>query len=691
MRRHPGSPPLPPLALLLPVLLLPGCLDALGEREIVTEHSSLVKDELRGDRLEDKHPVYDPELQVVDEIRGSRVTLNKSAALLQLDIGPMQSAAERRLGEELFPSYAAAAAALDGETLIPSLEVVHGKLKVFDDAFYGATEKALQLGLAEVWAGKVTLYRDLLEAVRADLATTAPAHRPFLEEAVVRLASGLTLAGEEIPLDATLAGQVEQEVARFLDDELLSRPVGFYAEDETLAQVFRQDRYHQQWAGGPPRSLYARGPSFGALLVLAHYLGSDPARHAQYLAVERIYEGLTNPYAAYSVADLLPQAATLAGLDDPDAAWAEFQETHPPIYELAGAPYSPVALIPSSASQETRLFNRLFPEGVPEGVSLMDALIREILAGEVDLAPLPGSGWYDYQVYALETLLLPEKGPESNKLLLSKAYKEKLIESFKTMLTQTRETHVKQLNIGGEARSADMTPEPLEVHPVLHAEPFPTYYLRQARAYRFVAGFVTATLGPEFLAATPVELPSRGSLPLDEALAATTRLCYGLYLLTAGDVGLATDLLPEELAEFPAAASLAEARAWLAGLPADLAPPWPETGRPGFSRDPDLAVDPRVIVPVQLDPEGFSVCWAVIGVRALKIRAEFVPGHEPEVVDCEGCEVEGFVPTEPYLFVGKQVEVRIRTAAAAMTRAEFRALCDAHRTTAAIVEALESR
>lgn len=54
----------------------------------------------------------------------------------------------------------------------------------------------------------------------------------------------------------------------------------------------------------------------------------------------------------------------------------------------------------------------------------------------MDLTPDPEtSGWYDYQLYDLETLLLPNRGTESDHLLLTKAYKEKLIETFKSIIT----------------------------------------------------------------------------------------------------------------------------------------------------------------------------------------------------------------------------------------------------------------
>ena len=104
-----------------------------------------------------------------------------------------------------------------------------------------------------------------------------------------------------------------------------------------------------------------------------------------------------------------------------------------------------VALFPPSTSRETVLFERLFPDGLPPNADLMRELVRRIRSGEVDLKPGPDSGWYDCQVYALETLLLPGKGQERDKLLLTKAYKKRMLEAFQALITKRRETHVRQL------------------------------------------------------------------------------------------------------------------------------------------------------------------------------------------------------------------------------------------------------
>ena len=75
-------------------------------------------------------------------------------------------------------------------------------------------------------------------------------------------------------------------------------------------------------------------------------------------------------------------------------------------------------------------------------------------------------------------------------------------------------------------------------------------------------------------------------------------------------------LLADELAAIDADAATKAARTWLAG----------------WRSDADVMRDPRVIVPVfKDDAANITTYWAVIGVKPLKARAEFVPGHEPEV------------------------------------------------------------
>ena len=74
-------------------------------------------------------------------------------------------------------------------------------------------------------------------------------------------------------------------------------------------------------------------------------------------------------------------------------------------------------------------------------------MIRRIRLGQIELKPTGRSGWYDYQTWALEPLVVPEAMPESARLKLNDDYRKQLLELFKGVLALTRETHVKQLLI----------------------------------------------------------------------------------------------------------------------------------------------------------------------------------------------------------------------------------------------------
>jgi hypothetical protein len=79
--------------------------------------------------------------------------------------------------------------------------------------------------------------------------------------------------------------------------------------------------------------------------------------------------------------------------------------------------------------------------------------------------------------------------------------------------------------------------------------------------------------------------------------------------------------------------------------------------------------------------------WAVIGVKALVARAEFVAGHEP-MVSPTGCWTGKFVPHRYTLLVEETAELELPFSRPPPTRNELRAVCDAHATRDEIVQAL---
>jgi len=345
------------------------------------------------------------------------------------------------------------------------------------------------------------------------------------------------------------------------------------------------------------------------------------------------------------------------------------------IRQAAASPRSSAAFLPSSTSRENELFQRLFPLGLPADANLMHELIRAIKSGQVDLAPTADSGWYDYQAYALETLILPDRGEEAFKLLRTARYKRRMLEAFAALITKRRETHIRQM----DTAKAEAAPPPLDkVSPRLRVEPHPTYYLRTARAYDFLQKFLHDAVGREELA-TLHGLTAEGERTLDLAaeLDQMRTLFFGVYLISCEDLGLRPSTMADETGD-PAAA-MAAAEKWLGEI----------------KSDPDLAADTRVIVPVYYDPmkREMSV-WATAGVRLVKLTAAYDARFPLSLRPVSGGE---WKPVEPYkleamntvIAVDEFITCQIPTLTP-LTREEFRKLCDEHKTKEKIVAALQA-
>jgi hypothetical protein len=338
-----------------------------------------------------------------------------------------------------------------------------------------------------------------------------------------------------------------------------------------------------------------------------------------------------------------------------------------------GVRHPVVAVFPPSTTRETELFERLFPMGIPAGANLMSILVRRIRSGEVDLKPGDKDGWYQYQVYALETLLLPTKGQERDKLFLTAAYKRRLTEAFQALITKRRETHVRQA-----APAAYKSAAPLgqhEVRPRLRIEPLPTFYLRTARAYAFLKNFLLAAAGKDRLAKMH-GLRQGGVREPDLAaeLTAVQLRFYGFYLLSCEDLGMRPQFLKEEPVD--QAKAIETATQWLNGL----------------SANSDLACDTRVTVPIFVDfVQSKTRLWATLGVRLAKLESKYgvSPRIRPKQEGGAWQEVKAYqLGVSQYVIpVDEFAEIELR-GLKSMTREEFRVLCDRHKTKEAILHSL---
>ncbi|HOX04992.1 MAG TPA: hypothetical protein PK280_01210 [Planctomycetota bacterium] len=513
-------------------------------------------------------PAFDPAL--VDSRRLNGWEVNSSAAVLRLDCPPFRPKQDKTL-EILYPSYAVAARA-GGQDVLPSVNMIDGKAKQFDDGLYAAVDLAAYKGIEKRLAG----CRDLVKR----LAARAPAG----SEAAALLGAAQALAAGETKTGSPAGDAALKD---FLDSQVASKPIGFYTWSKELEALWRVERFLAQ----------ERKPGVAGELGAA--LKSDPQLLADYRKFVGLFRKLTNPLACLTL-DELPDGKLTAEVIAAEA-------------KKRGIRRAAVCFLPPSTCRESELAERL---ELPATGSLMREFMKRIKSGEIDLKPGQNAGWYDYQVYALETLLVPQKGEERDKLVLSARYKQRMQEAFSAILTKRRETHARQLP--AVTKGAPPRP-PTRVQPRLRLEPAPSYYLRTARAYAFVETLLKAELGEEALkelyglrfrelggTVGKKNLSERDD-SLAVELASMRALYHGLYLVSCEDLGLAPALLDGEVADQAAARLGAEN--WLANC----------------ARDPDLAADTRVAVPVIC--YGMSTeLWATLGVRLTRFKAEYAFG-----------------------------------------------------------------
>jgi hypothetical protein len=289
-----------------------------------------------------------------------------------------------------------------------------------------------------------------------------------------------------------------------------------------------------------------------------------------------------------------------------------------------------------------------------------------VRSGEVDLAPRADAGWLDHQVHALETMLLPERGEERDKLILSKRYKKRMLEAFEALLTKRLETHAMEATLKSEAKP------PGGLMPTMRVEPCPSYFLRTARAYAFLAGVLDATLGEKALRSIR-GLREGGDRGVDAftELRAMRDLFHGLYLVSCDDLGLRPAFAKDEVVDVEACR--AAATAWLARA----------------SEDADLAVDTRVAIPVHSNGRS-TRSWGTLGVRMARLNIKWQVRPSLKAADGSGDwtqarDTEG----AHYLIAVDEFGEFARDGDDVLSREEFRAICDKGSNRAEILEALE--
>lgn len=277
--------------------------------------------------------------------------------------------------------------------------------------------------------------------------------------------------------------------------------------------------------------------------------------------------------------------------------------------------------------------------------------------------------------------MTPDETPEAKHLLFNDSYRKALIALFKGLVGAARETHAKQLGEKLIGANWGRRRRKLVLRPVLTVEPLPTYYLRQAKSYRFVRSVLEEFLGrdawPGLHRLTP---DGPVSIPLDRELRLIEGLFHGAYCASAEEIGM-----PVEGTE-----SLGSGAGPAADQ--DLLHDWWATAE----EDADLSQDIRMMVPIFYDlGRKKTKVWIILGLlpqgltidydrhpRVTDIRLDDGTALNPAQVEIEYSAGHGYIANivSAELYVDEILD-----------REAFRAHCDRYKTVQAIVDNLRPK
>jgi hypothetical protein len=482
------------------------------------------------------------------DVQGFHVRVDLAQQVIGVDVPEERafSGTDRRRREEA--PVAATLAATGG---FASASVLAQKAKQFDDGLYAAIELAARNG-AGTYPGKADLLARLTRAMAAS-------HTERSGNVDTILLAACRLGGVPAVVPPGIEAAVGSAVKEFDADPLRSKPIGFYTWSGALSGIFRQDRMLQSELKGE-----------AGIAALARAIHSDVSARATYAGYLALVSRLTNPLTDPDLSGVL---RTL------DAGGSEF-------------PSKGLGFFPASRAHETDLVKKLYMgRPIPEGFNLAEEMVRRIRAGQIELAPTASSGWYDYQTWALEPLVVPGRAAEAAKLKLEESYRKQLEELFKGILALSRETHIKQLEIpapGERPYGGEREPVKIHVSPELSTEPLATFYARRAASYRFVRSALLTTFGPEALRGLHRQTAAGEVKPdLAAELDAMEAIFSGAAAAVSRELGLAAPVSAAPEAK-PGRSTLADREAF--GR-------WAAT----VSSDPDIGRDARMMVPVFFD------------------------------------------------------------------------------------------
>lgn len=633
------------------------------------------------DLLKSKHPPY---ISTLIEKRSdprrnnSTYYVNRTASVIGIDLSDTTNR-EKKISSHVYPTLNIAIEASEKFDcdLLPSVDLIDAYKKHLDDRFQAALDQHISNGSSLFPGGKQGFLTAILKEVKK---------QPDSNDASSYLAAAIRLGGGTPDVSLGTTAKSQNWIFKFHNNSQYSRPIGFYSESPNLSHIFQRDRFLQ--------TQFTGRDNLRPLIQIAKVLADHPDLLQAYRRFSALNAKICNPASISSLNVLLSHRESLSNEVE--------------LRDIALNENWKLAFLPSATSKEAQLFARIYTSGELPRSDVMYDLIRGIRSGKVSLSPEPSSGYYDYQLYALESLVLTDRTQEAQKLLLHSRYKNRLREAFEAMLTKRRETNIKELphfcTVGDHMNPLPQTPE-------LSIEPCATNYLRTARAYKFLENALRNSFSEKELTEIKVQgEPENLPKELDDAIA----LFYGLYLTVCNDIGMVPKLEPGELTNLrisklnlkPADVPDECLAARVAGLNGEErnirvvlcrhAADWLKHIRDQKFLDEDQ----RVIIPVVSNAKQTKMrYWAVIGIRLLKIKAYYaVPPKLAEGYDItqedalrrfrEGLRSARYEWKPRDYVIPVQVFTELTLSSKPPTREEYRSTCNRWHTKEDIINTL---
>ena len=574
---------------------------------------------------------------------GIHYTLNPSEADFRLGMR-----GEDEHSRKVFASYAEALRYARERHLacIPSVPLVMATCRASDTRVQVALEKMLDEN--PDW-GRPVLIRRWLGMVLSRREQAPAALRDAYNKAAVYLATGLARGGETPELPADIKSAVSAAGEAFNDP-----PLGPWASTPEMAHIWHRDRFLADGVA------VTDDASAAVVAVLTRTMMADATMADGWEKQMAVVSALVGPPAGVTIDSLV---AGLAAVPDAELGGADACAKIREAVVKHSTPDKPANPAPAfaawAATPEESVLAWL--GDMKSWRDPVGALIAAVRSGQLSLEPGPEACFYRRRWFALETLAASNKAPEADKLELTADYVCRWERAFAAGFTEGRSGQVKRLPITtmGCADSGDDWPE-VNVAPQFTAEPAPVVYLRMARAYRALGKDLTSALGE---AAWKGLRDGQGNLVAAD-VERRAEILLGLALTGYYEIGFPPPLLPEESA---ANHSTAAATRWCAEL----------------EKDPDVAMDARLLVTLAKNGYGDNACPAVLGVRLEPVEYDWV--DKPSV---SGPINPRFVPVRYWLASPCPATLMVREIP---TPEAFRKRCDGHANVADLYAAFGQR